>query len=680
MPLRRSPSPAPALGARAAARGDAITSSLCNPGPARAPQFLSARAAATAPSAAALARALRDAGALANSTTLLSAAQRSAALFDAGDDPAAALALFNETVITLLARGTPDPWTTASLIESAARVGTRDAVLIDALVAAVEYRAPAFDASNLSSSGWAWAVLNAPVARAGPLLAAAARLLPRLGAREMAGVLSFVGYVRDAGGADAALVDTLVAAAIAAAVTLARADAYEPVAVATSLVAAVAIGVRGTDLDALAAAAARAAPRMSGTQATRCLRALASAAGVSGARGAAERGDAGAGAPADHAVAGAISGALAEAAAARAEALAPRDVAVCLRALADLRTVDARVAAAVDVVGRALVRAAPRLEAAGCAVALGALARLPAVRGDAARAVAAAVVVTAHEADEAALVPMLRALADCGARDAELISLLAARARALAPTLSAMGVTSALWAAAGLDLWEEEVVLCDALFARARAAAAAGELSAPQAAVCAWAAASGGRGSGDVEALGARALAAAHEGAATSYMAQQLLTAHAVTGGAGAFSAADVALLDALRPRGVPESSIFGRSVAAALRREYSARGDAVEVREEAPLLGGLHHADVLLVFAGGERVVVECDGPRHFFRALHGPAEPPLRRTGATCLRNKVIVAAGCKVVCVPYYEWEAAEARGGEGGYVARLVAAARAPLVGH
>ena len=73
-------------------------------------------------------------------------------------------------------------------------------------------------------------------------------------------------------------------------------------------------------------------------------------------------------------------------------------------------------------------------------------------------------------------------------------------------------------------------------------------------------------------------------------------------------------------------------------------------VQLEAQVAGGLFSADVLAEAPCGRQVIVEADGPTHFF------VNEPGVETGSTVLRNRLLRALPERytVVCVPFGTWD--------------------------
>ena len=88
--------------------------------------------------------------------------------------------------------------------------------------------------------------------------------------------------------------------------------------------------------------------------------------------------------------------------------------------------------------------------------------------------------------------------------------------------------------------------------------------------------------------------------------------------------------------------------------------GIAHEVEAESP--DNLFNFDILVKQESQPDIVIEVDGPSHF------AALPPYRPLGSTCIRNRLIDAAGHKGIAIPFYQWDKLQSRQAQLIYLQR------------
>eukprot|EP00854_Cymbomonas_tetramitiformis_P001711 gene1711-2371_t len=68
-------------------------------------------------------------------------------------------------------------------------------------------------------------------------------------------------------------------------------------------------------------------------------------------------------------------------------------------------------------------------------------------------------------------------------------------------------------------------------------------------------------------------------------------------------------------------------------------------------------------------RITVEFDGPVHFLKTGAPPHTWDI--TGATRLRQRLLLATGWRIVVIPFFEWEPLEGMAEKGSYLRRKLA---------
>lgn len=89
--------------------------------------------------------------------------------------------------------------------------------------------------------------------------------------------------------------------------------------------------------------------------------------------------------------------------------------------------------------------------------------------------------------------------------------------------------------------------------------------------------------------------------------------------------------------------------------------------------LNGLMKMDFRITTKNGHRVVLEVDGPQHYWR--HVGSDGPMTTiegsvNGTTIMRNKVLTALGYRVIYVPFYAWSKLETESACITYLAALL----------
>ena len=97
---------------------------------------------------------------------------------------------------------------------------------------------------------------------------------------------------------------------------------------------------------------------------------------------------------------------------------------------------------------------------------------------------------------------------------------------------------------------------------------------------------------------------------------------------------------------------------------------DRMQVPHKArvPLAKGLIELDVVAELPGGQKILLEVNGP-YYYASAPGPLGEPQQQLGRLALRSRIIEAWAPEltVVRVPFFEWDALESGlGGDAGGV--------------
>ena len=99
----------------------------------------------------------------------------------------------------------------------------------------------------------------------------------------------------------------------------------------------------------------------------------------------------------------------------------------------------------------------------------------------------------------------------------------------------------------------------------------------------------------------------------------------------------------------VAKASQLQRSVLSALQQLPASTWQQAPVMEQRTA-DGAFSIDVAAVTAAGQSLAIEADGPSHFVR-------PGRVVDGPTQARNRALAARGYRIMCVPWWEWDALE-----------------------
>lgn len=149
--------------------------------------------------------------------------------------------------------------------------------------------------------------------------------------------------------------------------------------------------------------------------------------------------------------------------------------------------------------------------------------------------------------------------------------------------------------------------------------------------------------------------------------AQQLLQAHQVCAAMGVEDLLPPTVMHECKrilqhPASTAKSSLQ-RQVVGVLRELDIVKA----VHEEVAVLMGTSHVDALCTTGNAAQVVVEVDGPTHFF------TNQPRMHDGPTLLKHALLCHQGLSVACVHYLDWRACKDQAARRALLNQLLASA-------